>query len=149
MSTDTSVIALSNPHHVGAVVKDIDETTKFLSSMWGLGPWDISEAVPTEDELMMGEPFRLKMALAKLGSTSLELLQPLGEEKTLWSEFLETHGEGVHHIAFGVSNWEEIVSKTKEQGGRMVAGGIVWGTTHWCYFETKPGGIVVEFIEVT
>ncbi len=148
MTLNIGVTALSNPHHIGVVVKDIDETTKFLSSMFGLGPWDISEATITKDEVIVGEPFRLKIAFAKLGETSLELLQSL-EGRTIWSEFLEIHGEGVHHIAFGISNWDEVVSKAKEQGARMVAGGIVWGTTHWCYFDTKPGGIVVEFIEVS
>lgn len=148
MSADIGAISVSTPHHIGVVVKDIDETTKFLSSMFGIGPWDISEVAITKDELIMGEPFRLKIAFTKLGEMSLELLQSL-EGKTVWSEFLETHGEGVHHICFGVSNWDEVVAKTKEQGSRMVAGGIVWGTTHWCYFDTKPGGIIIEFLEVS
>lgn len=148
MTLNVSVAALSNPHHIGVVVKDIDETTKFLSSMFGLGPWDISEYVPAKDEVIVGEPFRLKIAFAKLGETSLELLQPV-EGDSIWAQALKTHGEGVHHICFGVSNWDEVVTKTQEQGGRMVAGGIVWGTTHWCYFDTNPGGIIVEFIEVS
>ena len=148
MELDINTIALSNPLHIGIVVKDIEKTTEFLSSIWGIGPWDFSDAAPTQDELMMGKPFKLKIAMAKLGSTTLELLQPV-EGKAIWSEFIETSGEGVHHIAFGVSNFDEIVSKTKEQGGEMVAGGIVWGTTRWCYFKTQPGNIVVEFMEVS
>ena len=147
MTSNISVGVLSNLHHIGVVVKDIDETTKFFSSMFGLGPWDISEATPTKDEVMVGEPFRLKMAVAKLGETSLELLQPLNR-RTIWSEFLETHGEGVQHIGFGVSNWNEVVSRLQKRGNRMVAGGLYRGK-RWCYFDTKPGGIIVEFLEVS
>ena len=145
MTLNVSVAALSNPHHIGVVVKDIDETTKFLSSMFGLGPWDISEYVPAKDEVIVGEPFRLKIAFAKLGETSLELLQPL-EGRTIWSEFLETHGEGVHHVAFGISNWDEVVSQLQEQGSRMIAGATSEGI-RFCYMDTGPAGIILELIE--
>jgi len=38
------------------------------------------------------------------------------------------------------------VAKLKQQGGKMVAGGVYEGK-RWCYFDTKPGGILVEFGE--
>ena len=147
MPSDTGATVLPLPHHIGVVVKDIDETSKFLSSMWGLGPWELSEYAPTRDEIAVGEPFRLGTAFAKVGETSVELLQPV-EGKSIWAEFLEAHGEGVHHICFGVPNWNEWVERTRKQGGKIVAGGTVWGRTHWCYFQTSPGGIIVEFLEV-
>jgi len=145
MSANSEATALPPLYHISAVVKDIDETTEFLSSMWGLGPWHIFEHTPQKDTIMVGEPFSIKLAQTKLGATMLELIQPL-EGKSVWSEFLKTHGEGLHHIAFSVPNWDEMVSKLKERGGTMVAGAINEGI-RWCYFETKPGGIVVEFEE--
>jgi len=96
--------------------------------------------------MIAGEPFRLKVAHAKLfGSLMLELIQPVGT--SLWSEFLKTHGEGLHHIAYDVSNWQDMVSKLEAQGARMMVGAVVWGK-HFCYLDTKPGGIIVELAEV-
>jgi len=52
------------------------------------------------------------------------------------------------HLAVNdVSNWQEMVSKLEAQGARMMIGAIVWGM-HFCYLDTKPGGIIVEFAEV-
>jgi len=44
-------------------------------------------------------------ALPILGSLSLELIEPVGGPST-WREFLDTRGEGVHHIAFHVPDTE-------------------------------------------
>lgn len=143
MSLD--IVALPSPNHIGVVVKDVDKTTKFLSSMWGLGPWHTLDCKARKDDMIVGEPFRLKIAFAKLGSTVLELLQPV-EGNSIWAQALETEGEGIHHIAFSVSNWDEMVSKLQERGGKMV-GGAIFDGKRWCYFDTKPGGIIVEFMD--
>jgi len=142
MSSDT--VALGLPHHIGVVVKDIDKATKFLSSTLGIGPWDISKNLVFK-EMFVGQPFRINAAHAKLESVELELLQPL-EEGSLWGQFLKARGEGLHHISFKVSNWDEMVSKLQEQV-TMVVGGINPYGKRWCYFETEPGGIIFELDE--
>jgi len=72
---------------MGVIVKDIEETAKFLSSIWGLGPWDTKELTYTKDNLAVGEPFKIKVAYAKLGEIILELIQPI-EGNSIFSEFL-------------------------------------------------------------
>ena len=144
------IVALPSPNHIGVVVKDVDKTSKFLSSMWGLGPWHTLDYKARKDDMIVGEPFRLKIAFAKLGSTVLELLQPV-EGNSIWAQALETEGEGIHHIAFSVSNWDEMVSKLQDEGSKMLVCARVVGGTYdgkrWCYFDTKPGGIIVEFMD--
>ncbi len=95
---------------------------------------------------MVGEPFSIKIAKAKFVPLVLELLQPV-EGKSLWSTVLETKGEGIHHISFFTSRWDEMMSELKEQDCKMVAGGIYFGD-RWGYFQTNPGGIVVELEEL-
>jgi methylmalonyl-CoA/ethylmalonyl-CoA epimerase len=145
MPSDNSAKALPSPNHIGIVVRDLDRTIEFLSSTWGLGPWVIVEDSPPEDDIRIGEPYRIKVAFAKLGPLVMELFQPL-EGRSVWSQFLEDKGEGVHHIGFEVSNWDDMASKLQEQGSRMVAGAAFEGK-RWGYFETKPGGIIVDFAE--
>jgi len=124
MFADTSAVNLTSPSHIGVVVKDRDKTMEFLYSNCGIGPWYTAEASIEKEQMIVGQPFRLKIALAKLsGSLLLELLQPVG--RSLWSEFLETHGERLHHIAYDVSNWQEMVSKLEGCGARMMIGAIV------------------------
>ena len=145
MVTDSSKTALPAPGHLGVVVEDIDKTTEFLSRVLGLGPWQVIDYAPTKDELTIGEPFRLRLAVAEMAPLVLELIQPL-EGKSIWSEFLKSKGEGLHHIAFTVPNWGEMVQKMEEAGSRVAAGGSSNGK-RWCYFETRPGGIIIELGE--
>ena len=145
MQSDIDAMALPTPEHIGVIVKDIDETAEFLSSTLGLGPWLISEHSFLKDEMWAGEPFSIKAAHARLGSVVLELLQPLGEG-SLWGQFLETKGGGLHHIAFCIPNWEEVVAKLQEQGSKMLWGSRFDGK-RVCFFETKPGGIIIEIDE--
>jgi len=146
MPSDAGAVALpASIDHIGVVVEDIDKTMEFLSSIWGLGPWQTLEVSLGRDRLIVGEPFRQKLAWAKLGSTALELIQQI-EGGGPWPEFLKTSGEGVHHIGFKLSNYDEMVSKLQQQGGKMVVGGVYEGK-RWCYFDIKPGGILVEFGE--
>jgi methylmalonyl-CoA/ethylmalonyl-CoA epimerase len=139
-----SIVTLGLPHHIGVVVKDVEQTAEFLSLTLGIGPWEISRNLIFK-EMFVGQPFRLNAAHANLESVELELLQPL-EEGSLWGQFLKTKGEGLHHIAFKVSNWDERVSELRKQAN-MVVGGINPYGKRWAYFEIKPGGIIVELDE--
>ena len=145
MATDSSNIALPALDHLGVVVEDIDKTKEFLSRVLGLGPWQVIDYAPTKDELFVGEPFRLRIAVAGLASLVLELVQPM-EGNSIWSEFLKSKGEGLHHIAFTVPNLDEMVQKMEEAGSRVTASGSFKGK-RWCYFETRPGGITIELGE--
>ena len=144
MSTNENSTALPSSIQIGVVVKDIDETTKFLSSIWGLELWDIKELIYTKDNLVVGEPFKIKVAYANLGAAKLELIQPL-EGKSIFSEFLKAKGEGLFNINLHISNYDEMVSKLEDHQSKMIMGIIK--AKRYSYFETKPGGIVVEFAE--
>jgi methylmalonyl-CoA/ethylmalonyl-CoA epimerase len=145
MPPNTNALPLPSPSHIGVVVRDMNKTIEFLSSIWGIGPWQFFEYSPSQEDLTVGKPFRQKVAQAKVGAAVLELIEQL-EGGGPWPEFLESKGEGLHHIAFTVSNYDEMVTRLEERGAKMIAGGIYQGK-RWCYFATEPGGIVVEFGE--
>jgi methylmalonyl-CoA/ethylmalonyl-CoA epimerase len=133
-------------NHVGVVVKDIKKTAEFLSSFCGIAHWQFWDTTVRKEELIVGEPFRLKSAQARLGPIVLELLQPV-EGQTVWAEFLETKGEGLHHIAFRVSDFDKTLSKLKRLGIGVLAGSSSDQEGQpWVYIDTgtAPGGIVLE-----
>ena len=127
------------------MARDVGETAEFLSSL-GLRPWQKYLLSSPKDKSTVGEPYKLKVAWSKLwGKVVLEVIKPL-DDASLWARFLKTNGEGVHHIAFCVSTWDEMVSEPKERGGRLMVGGTHEGK-RWGYMDTKPGGIIIEFME--
>jgi len=58
--------------------EDTDKATEFLPPMWGLRSWQTFEYSPQRDEMIVGEPFGLKMAWAKLGSIAYFDTKPRG-----------------------------------------------------------------------
>ncbi len=142
ITADIAGITLPPPSHIGIVVKNIDETIDYYTSGWGISSWNKLDVAPAREQMLVGDPFRLKIAVAPWGPVLLELLQPMNGE-TVWSDFLETNGEGIHHLCFDVSDWNEVSEKLKKQGARMIIGSKSKKAI-WCYFETTPGGVLIE-----
>lgn len=136
---------LTNLSHVGIAVRDAEATAQLLSRTWAIGQPEVFDYSPTADEMISGEPFGVRLVFIKFGPLTLELLQPL-DDKSIWSKFIAEKGEGIHHIAFGVSNYDEMVETLQTQGHPMLVG-AVFNSCRWCYFDTSPGGTVIEFRE--
>ena len=80
-------------HHVGVVVRNLDDTMALYSKMLGLEPvsrHEIAEAKLKIANYGIGKGSQVEFIEAAPGS-------PL-------SEFLENNGEGLHHIAFEVDD---------------------------------------------
>lgn len=137
-----------NYHHVGVVVRDMEKTIKYLSQL-GIGPFGMPGGpqiveVPFKGELH-GRPaeWKVKISMARLGDTKLELLQPSGGESAL-QEFLDNHGEGLHHLGYTSDDLDRDIDTLVKQGvGVLTIGKAARGG--FAYFETDiVGGIVTE-----
>ncbi|MFC2024242.1 VOC family protein [Chloroflexota bacterium] len=143
---DVSGIALpNNIDHLGVVVRDAKKTANLLSSIWGIGPSPVLQISHNKDTLAVGEPWGAKLIFLNVGPISLEITEPL-EGNSFHHRFLKRWGEGIDHMCFRVSNWDETVGKFKERGNKMIMSGIFEGK-RWCYFETRSGGIIIEFTD--
>jgi len=149
MPSDNELIRLpSFPNHVGVAVRDVAKTVEFLSSTYAVGHAQVvGDYMPRDEELIAGQDFRVRVGIVEMGALKLELLQPL-DEKSILAQFLRTKGEGLHHIAFYVPDFDAVVSKSKARGFEMLIGGLYEGH-HWAYMntDTKPGGIITEFMD--
>jgi len=86
--------------HVCIVVRNVEGTAKAFSEKFGIGPWRIRVVRSTQSRAeVRGEPvdYTLKFGHTRVGPITLELVETL-EGKTIYQEFLEEHGEGLHHI---------------------------------------------------
>src|SRR4051794_22957891 len=106
---------LTNLSHVGIAVEDAEKTAKLLSSIWNIGSPEVFEYEPKPEEMIAGEAFKVRLVFIKFGPLTLELLEPL-DDKSIWSKFIAEKGEGIHHVAFGVSNYDEMVDTLQAQG---------------------------------
>lgn len=132
---------------IGVVVKDIDKTIEFFSSTFGIGPWRTTELSPTEDEIASGVlPYRVRLGFADLGPVQLELIQVV-EGRTIHSDFLESKGEGLHHLGFYVSNMDEMLAEL-ERRGIDVLFGARRPRLGFAYLDTAAvGGVILELIQ--
>ncbi|MCA9855324.1 MAG: methylmalonyl-CoA epimerase [Dehalococcoidia bacterium] len=76
-------------HHVGLVVQDADEALKFWRDVIGL---EVTDDRVIDDQGVRG-------VLLKIGNSEVELLEPTRDDTGV-ARFLETRGEGMHHLCF-------------------------------------------------
>ena len=114
------------------VVHDLEATMRTYVHDYGIGPWEILEFNPdtVTDMVMDGQPAELawRLAVTMVGGVQWELIQPL-DDKSIYAEFLATKGEGVHHVALGVPNYEEAIHTLQANGRRVLQGGVYNGVT--------------------
>ena len=99
-------------HHIGIVVKDIDEAKKPYEEVFGL----------KVDAKFNVDVFSAKVAFLPLNNTYLELVEPTNPEDGL-SKFLKGGG-GIHHICYEVEDLDTIYQQLKKKNIRDVSGGI-------------------------
>lgn len=80
---------ISRIHHVAVVVRDLDE---------GLGFWRDTVELPLIRSADLPE-HGVRAALLACGTGELEVLMPLSSESGV-GRFLESRGEGLHHVCF-------------------------------------------------
>nr|WP_260859692.1 VOC family protein [Streptomyces cupreus] len=84
------------------VVRDLQATMERLHTVLGWGPWKVYEHKPPayQDLTFHGSPadYAVLGAETQVGPIAFELLQPLSGESP-YQEWLDTHGEGLHHVA--------------------------------------------------
>jgi hypothetical protein len=100
-----------------------------------------------------GEPgtFDQKLGWHRHGTITWEWIEPL-RGPTVYQEFLDRHGEGVHHLALDVADMDAAIAAWDKLGARVVQSGA-WGekgrpgSGRFAYAETDaPGGVTIELL---
>jgi len=95
-------LLLSDPTHVCVVVRDVEKTAQTYASLFGVGPFLIRLMKTPESHASVGgrpAEYTLKFGYAKTSTITLELVETV-EGRTAYSDFLDKHGEGIHHIGY-------------------------------------------------
>ena len=127
---------------VGVVVRNLDEAVKKYEDIYGIGPWAINvlDSSNVNDMTVHGkrQDFAIRVGFAFVGNTQWELIEPL-DDKSIYAEFLNEHGEGLHHVAFGVENHDETVGYLGEKGVHIIQSGTSTEGFTFTYLNTREG----------
>lgn len=100
---------MKNVNHIGIAVKSIDASVSYYIDTLGLQLIAIEEV----------ENQKVRVAFIDAGNVKLELLEPMGQDGPI-TKFLEKKGEGVHHIAFGVTDIRSRMTELKDNGVQLL-----------------------------
>ena len=91
--------------HIGIAVKDLEISNPLFASLFGVGHYKIEEVISEG----------VKTSFFKAGPNKIELLEATNPESPI-AKFIEKKGEGVHHIAFAVSDIISEIARLKSEG---------------------------------
>jgi len=127
---------LTKVHHVGIVVHSADEALKFYRDALGL-PVTADQVI--EDQGVRG-------ILLQIGGSEIELLEPTRNDTGV-ARFLESRGEGMHHICFESDDVDKELEAARAKGIELIdekprpgLAGMV------CFLHPKSNhGVLIEF----
>lgn len=127
--------------HIGIAVKSIEVSLDYYIHTLGL------KLLAIEEVSSQG----VRVAFIDAGNIKLELLEPIGEDGPV-AKFIGKRGEGVHHIAFGVTDIRARLVELQEKGVQLLqeepkagAGGAQVAFLH----PKSSFGVLVELCDKT
>ncbi len=125
-------------HHVAVVVRSIEQSLRFYRDSLGLELETITD-VPGD---------RVRIAFLGVGESKVELVQPT-DDTTGVARFLESKGEGFHHVCFEVDNLAESLLRLEIDGVELIDTAPRRGAEGPVAFvHPRSGhGVLVELIE--
>lgn len=131
-------------HQIAFVTRDLERSMQAWIDDLGVGPWMVLTF--TERSLTylkvegrtVTEPFEFLLALAWMGDTQIELIQPV-HGPTIYEDHLRRKGEGLHHIKERIADadMDRVVAAYREKGIGVMQTGLFEGDVHY-YLNTEP-----------
>jgi 4-hydroxyphenylpyruvate dioxygenase-like putative hemolysin len=92
-----------------------------------------------------------KLALCNVGPVLYELMESV-QGPNIYEEFLNEHGEGVHHLGYFVEDIDAEISNMDSRGFALLQSGRGFGTNDdgaYAYFDTERAcGCILEALEL-
>ena len=134
---------------VALVVKDADAKAKAFAEIFGV---DIPQSrIHGGDDqsktIYHGEPTDAcaRLVFFELGNLQIEIIEPDGKP-SIWQQFLEDHGEGIHHIAFHVENMQAEIARLEGVGLQLEQRGQYPGGEYAYLDGTEQIAAIIELL---
>jgi methylmalonyl-CoA epimerase len=125
-------------HHVASVVRDIDASIDFHTRVLGLALEQVAE-VPSQE---------VRIAFLTAGDSKIELVSPTNETSGV-ARFLESKGEGFHHLCLEVPDIAAELTALAAVGVQLINAEAVAGVEGPVAFlhPKSCNGVLIELIE--
>ena len=135
---------------VGIVARDKARVLEHMEKVLGAVPSRTLLTIDDDARVYRGEKgdFSAELIFYQFGAVELEFIIPL-EGKSIWRDFLEDKGEGLHHVKFNVGSFEDSRKQMSEAGiGMMQEGNSATGIPglKWGYFDST--GLLDFIVEI-
>lgn len=133
------------------VVTDMDRALAHWTQVIGAGPFFVFDVPVLPGQIYRGRPTEVAMTVGFgfSGGLMIELLQQTSAAPSVFTEMLETSGEGYHHVMLRVP-YDDGVARLSGHGHEMAFSGAMPGGERFCLFDTRAGnGGYVELMEIS
>ena len=100
---------ITHIEHIGIAVKNLNESIKFYEDILGLKCYSIEEVADQ----------KVKTAFFQVGQTKIELLESTEPDGPI-GKFIDKKGEGIHHIAYSVTDLPAALEHAKTQEVKLI-----------------------------
>ncbi|NWL89296.1 MULTISPECIES: VOC family protein [unclassified Paenibacillus] len=147
---EKSLLGTTIVTQIGIIVRDIEKVAQSYAKFFGIEQpkWSWTDTADVAQTEYKGEssPARAKLAFIDCGQLQIELIEP-DQHPSTWREFLDEHGEGVHHIAFFVKGMKEKVSVMQAQQMPLIQKGEYTGGRYAYMDSFAELKVLVELLE--
>jgi methylmalonyl-CoA epimerase len=128
---------LKGINHIGIAVKSLEEARRSYCD--GLGGKPEQQLHRTADMVAL---------MVEVGETKLELIEPIGPAGTI-AKFIESRGEGIHHICVEVDDIVAALKDLSDKGMRLIDREPRQGIEGKVAFvhPKSMNGVLVELVE--
>jgi len=129
---------LTRIHHVGVVVPSLEAGLKFWRDTLGMR---LTKSATIEEQ-------GVRAALLEIGSSEIELLEPLSPEGGV-GKFLARRGGGLHHVCFETDDVARELAGAKAKGIQLIDQAPRHGLAGMiCFLHPKATrGVLVEYAQ--
>ncbi|HNJ63677.1 MAG TPA: methylmalonyl-CoA epimerase [Saprospiraceae bacterium] len=125
--------------HIGIAVKDLAVSNQLFEKILGAPHYKIEEVTSEY----------VNTSFFKIGETKIELLEATHPDSAI-AKFIEKKGEGIHHLAFEVSDIHEAMQRMEEQGFTLLNKTPKRGADNKliCFLHPKTtNGVLIELCQ--
>ena len=142
---------LTRIDHVGIACHDLASAVAFYESTFGLivASREENEGQGVREALLRVADSEAPAHIGHARPSYVQLLEPLGPDTPV-GRFLARHGEGIHHIGYGVTDIEAALASIGATGVRLIDARPRHGSMGASIAFLHPadlGGVLTELVE--
>jgi hypothetical protein len=150
------IIPVTGMYHLGVVTDDYKRSMESYSRIFGIQRWEVRKLTHEDfgNPRVHGKPVRQNFlsVLGLGGPISFELCQPLAGDNTLYAEYYEEYGTGLHHVSPTVmsqNDFDALLPELEKRGlGFSQSADISDTISYWYVDSDKVLGTPLELITI-